>query len=180
MLFKLLLMNFLNFFNIANVLNYSVLTNIGLPLKFLYTFITDSNINSFKCSGKKFIKVTEQVSFFPLVIKIILYGFSQHNHHYSLGLPVKARMPIVSTDHRKGTEEGMQVKVAAFKGHNSGEDRRRRKRKKEGPFEDQIIMENSKEQTLKTQETKKNSLLAENHRTHYPSPITNYTNKNTI
>lgn len=167
MLFKLLLMNFLNLFNIANFLNYSVLTNIGLPLKFLYTFITDSNINSFKCSGKKFIKVTEPVWFFPLVIKITLHAFSQHNHHYSLGRPVKARMPVLSTDHRKGTEEGMQVKVAAFKGRKSGEERRRRrKRKKEGPFEDQIIKENSKEQTLKTQETKKNFLLAENHRTH--------------
>lgn len=75
-------------------------------------------------------------------------------------------MPVLSTDHRKGTEEGMQVKVAVFKGRKSGEERRRRKRKKEGPFEDQIIKENSKEQTLKTQETKKNSLLAENHRTH--------------
>ena len=94
-LFKRLLMNFLNFFNIANVLNYSVLTNIGLPLKFLYTFITDSSINNFKCSGKKFIKVTEQVSFFPLVIKITSHAFSQHNHHYSLGPPVKARTPVL-------------------------------------------------------------------------------------
>ena len=75
----------------------------------------------------------------------------------------------LSTNPRKGAEEGMQVKVAVSKGQNSGEDRRR-KRKKEGPFEDQITKENSKEQTLKTQETKKNSLLAENHRTHYPSP----------
>lgn len=83
MLFKLLLMNFLHFFNIANVLNYSVLTNIGLPLKFLYTFITDSNINSFKCFGKK-LKVIEQVSFFPLMIKITLHRFSQHNHRDSL------------------------------------------------------------------------------------------------
>lgn len=94
-LLKRLLMNFLNFFNIANVLNYSVLTNIGLPLKFLYTFITDSSINNFKCSGKKFIKVTEQVSFFPLVIKITSHAFSQHNHHYSLGPPVKARTPVL-------------------------------------------------------------------------------------
>lgn len=72
----------------------------------------------------------------------------------------------------------MQVKVAVSKGQNSGEDRRRRKRKKEGPFEDQITKENSKEQTLKTQETKKNSLLAEKHRTHYPPPTS--TQKHTL
>lgn len=81
----------------------------------------------------------------------------------------------LSTNPRKGAEEGMQVKVAASKGQNSGEDRRRRERKKEGPFEDQVTKANSKEQSLKTQETKKNSLLAENHRTHYPSPTTTQT-----
>ena len=98
MLFKLLLMNFLHFSNIANVLNYSVLTNIGLPWKFLYTFITDSNINSFKCFGKKFIKVTKQVSFFPLMIRITLHRFSQHNHRDSLVWPVRERLPVLYTE----------------------------------------------------------------------------------
>lgn len=44
---------------------------------------------------QKIIKVTEQVSFFPLMIKITVHHFSLQDHHYSLALPGKVRMPVL-------------------------------------------------------------------------------------